>query len=380
MKPILPRPLLWTEIKTMDEFLNEDLLNVALYEGFRRLQRKYLSPNLEAVKVFNEVYYQLVRYYYEGQVYLDTPNRLADIKANLGWSYGADLVIIMMYTYIRLKARPTKNIIASEIIKQLKEKYSVSPFWKEFGIIKSTVWEWPKTSIDPYKPHPISPKKLEGFFWDWRNITNDYDIDAVKDVLTLWDNKEDKSIIARMIDRSMVIGTVVPTRMRKHQEVTNYLRGFIEDYYKRAFDFRTYVKPSNEEQRLQEKIDQIEKEKMVLQGRLEELEAENLRLSALLDNKKKRGEARKFTLVEIVNYCKSRVEWEDAKDIVAMLNRLLFKIGTQEDSDLVDSIEEEFRQRKYGNTFENAQVTMQQPTINGPINEIHNNDKVSLGG
>lgn len=30
--------------------------------------------------------------------------------------------------------------------------------------------------------------------------------------------------------------------------------------------------------------------------------------------------------------------------------------------------------------FENAQVTMQQPTINGPINDIHDNDKVNMGG
>lgn len=339
----------------MDVFLNEDFINITLYESFRRLKRKYLSPNLEAVKVFNEVYYQLTRYYYEGQVFIDDPNRLADIKANLGWSYGADLVIIMMYSYIRLKARPSKRIIAIEIIRQVKDKYRFSPFWDEFEKISSDVWKWPETPIDPQKPHPVSPKDLEYRYLDWKLITNYYDIDAVNDVLTLWENEEDRRTIARMIDSSMVGGSILPIYPRRLQEVTSFLREVMGNDDRRGCDSMICIEPSIEEQRLQERIDQIEKEKMVLQGRVEELEAENQRLSTLLDKKKKRGEARRFTLVEIVNYCKGRVEWDDAKDIVAMLNRLLRKIGTQEDSDLVDSIEEEFKQRKYGNTF-NAPV------------------------
>ena len=92
------------------------------------------------------------------------------------------------------------------------------------------------------------------------------------------------------------------------------------------------------------------------------------------------GLTRTFTLGEIVDYCKDAVEWEDARSIVAMLNILLRRTGTDEELELVDSIKNEFVRRRYGNTFLNARVSMQQPTINGPINEIHNNDKVSLGG
>ena len=65
--------------------------------------------------------------------------------------------------------------------------------------------------------------------------------------------------------------------------------------------------------------------------------------------KRETKKERQFTLVQIVDYCKNCVSWEDAKTVVAMLNKLLRVGGTKEEADLVDSIEKEFRQRIYGN-------------------------------
>ena len=73
------------------------------------------------------------------------------------------------------------------------------------------------------------------------------------------------------------------------------------------------------------------------------------RITALgFSDKQERGGERAFTLVEIVEYCKNCVSWEDTKSIVAMLNKLLRKDATEEDYALVDSIEEGFRQRFQG--------------------------------
>ena len=109
---------------------------------------------------------------------------------------------------------------------------------------------------------------------------------------------------------------------------------------------------------LMEKVAQMEK-------RIEELEAENAYLKERQEEAK--GRIRKFSLVEIVNYCKKRVKWEDVKDIVAMLNRLLRSNASEEDSELVDSIEEEFMNRKYGNTIEGDYVVSKNVTneVNG---------------
>jgi hypothetical protein len=58
-----------------------------------------------------------------------------------------------------------------------------------------------------------------------------------------------------------------------------------------------------------------------------------------------------FTLSQIVEYCKKRVAWEDARPIMTMLNVMLRGYGCREDFELVDSIEEEFMNRKHGPTI-----------------------------
>lgn len=51
-----------------------------------------------------------------------------------------------------------------------------------------------------------------------------------------------------------------------------------------------------------------------------------------------------FSLVQIVDYCKKRVEWDDAKIIVAMMNDLTRRIALEEEIvELIDSIEESFK-------------------------------------
>lgn len=51
-----------------------------------------------------------------------------------------------------------------------------------------------------------------------------------------------------------------------------------------------------------------------------------------------------FTLDQIVDYCKKRVEWDDAKIIVAMMNDLTRRIALEEETvELIDSIEESFK-------------------------------------
>ena len=87
-----------------------------------------------------------------------------------------------------------------------------------------------------------------------------------------------------------------------------------------------------------------------------------------------------FTLSQIVEYCKGRVVWEDARPIVAMLNTLLRGYASREDFEQVDSIETEFRQRTYGNVFQNSQITMPGAHFHGAMYEISGNQKVNMGG
>jgi hypothetical protein len=67
---------------------------------------------------------------------------------------------------------------------------------------------------------------------------------------------------------------------------------------------------------------------------------------------------RAFTLKMIVDYCKNQVELRQVEGIIKMLNVFLRKDATDEEYELVDSIEKEFRQRQHGNTF------------NGPVGQV----------
>ena len=61
---------------------------------------------------------------------------------------------------------------------------------------------------------------------------------------------------------------------------------------------------------------------------------------------------------DMVAYCKQCVTWEDAKPIVTMLKKLHGGTGTDEYAELVDSIETEFKNRKYGNTYIEEQTVI----------------------
>ena len=69
-----------------------------------------------------------------------------------------------------------------------------------------------------------------------------------------------------------------------------------------------------------------------------------------------------FTLSEIVEYAKTRVTWEDARPIVAMLNAMLRGCATPVDFQLVDSIEKEFLNRMMvGIQVKNAEIEVKSP-------------------
>jgi len=77
---------------------------------------------------------------------------------------------------------------------------------------------------------------------------------------------------------------------------------------------------------------------------------------------------RSFTLKEIASYCEKRADKNEAKGIVSMLNHLLRKDGTDEEFEMVDSIESSFIDIPKGNTY-NAPVGQ----VIQQVNKIENN-------
>lgn len=198
MKPILPRPLLWTEIETMDEFLRGDFLNEVLYRTFKGLNGGIFLPYVNEVSFFNELYYQLTRYYYEKPTSSDYARYVAEIRTDLGKVCYVDLVLTMMYHYRRLK-NPIFLVNNDGFMRTIRFNQENNEYWHHFTIISSSVTRWLDLVPFPQKPCPVNPKKLVKRGLDWKKITHEFDLKIIKGILALWEKTEDREVVAMLI-------------------------------------------------------------------------------------------------------------------------------------------------------------------------------------
>lgn len=101
--------------------------------------------------------------------------------------------------------------------------------------------------------------------------------------------------------------------------------------------------------RLQEHINRLRSENEVILNCLNQIIAEREELLQTLEKLKRQ---KLFSLPELCDYCKNSVTWSDAKDIVTMLKELC-RDGNEENMKLIRSVEEEFKKRVYGKTYNN---------------------------
>lgn len=222
MKPILPRPLLWTEIKTMDEFLNGDFLTSLLYDSFKRIVGTMDIPHISAVTFFNELYYQLTRYNYEKPEPEDYLRYYNDIKTHLGYVSYTNLVLTMMYHYCRLKDWHFQDY-RSQFMMTIRVNQMKKDFWQFFTRAISTVYRWPEIVPYPEKPCPVAPSDLAKRGMEWDKITNQYDLETIKEILNLWKNFEDKKAVADMIRWNMHGNQTIYNYSHKYDGVVRYL-------------------------------------------------------------------------------------------------------------------------------------------------------------
>ena len=196
-----------------------------------------------------------------------------------------------------------------------------------------------------FKPHPVTPDQLAGSYVKWQEITNNYDNGAIIEIISLWGNEDARRVVFEMIKSSINFNTPKVQKAYYNQVNSILKSGLFGEPPKQTGDSELEARIAQ----LDSKVMMLERENAVFQNLTKELQADNATLRTLLEENKVSGEARKFTLVEIVNYGKNCMSSE-AMAIVHMLNKLLRKIGTDEDYNLVDDIEKELNNRKSGDT------------------------------
>ncbi len=335
MLPELPREFLWTNLETMDEFFKLEPVNIDFFETFQAIKDNPFMVKPDAVKVFNEVYYQLTRITYEHPIPSDIPQYFSDAKANLGWNYSAELVFTMVYFLLKLSKTHSKSV-NNFFINGIWMRNQSCYYWQYFNTLYTKLEIDNKTVSYTFKPHPIAVEYLKAVgYVNWIGITNQYHLSSVDHVINLWGIKKDKSSVASMILENALGLEHFRNNSSDADQLCRYLKQYIqEDKRKRPEEMAEFMVKES-----------------ALQTRIRTLEFEIENLKTLLEDKRKAtGKDRKFTLMQIVDYCKGCVTWDDTKSIVAMLNKMLRVGATQEDSDLVDSIETEFKNRLHGNT------------------------------
>ena len=203
MKPILPKEFLWRDKETMDEFFELDPVNEEFFAVFVTLREEPFAVTVGELKVFNEVYYQLTRMVFERPLPSDLDKYIADLKANLGWNYSAELVMSMAYFLLALvdkQLRPLNKFFT----KAINERFFGCLYWKPFKHRFERLKKERRFLRYHFLPRPVDVGYLRDKYVDWRTITCGFDLLCMDDIINLWPDMEDKKEVAWMINDSSV--------------------------------------------------------------------------------------------------------------------------------------------------------------------------------
>lgn len=220
MLPILPRELLWTEKKHIEEFYDIGGTVKLYHEALQFFQKDPNAMKVDEVKIFNEVFYQATRMVYEKSLPTQLSYYINECKADLGLKYSADLVIMLAYFLIESSDRRGKAF-NNFFSKQIKDSFSKTAFWIYCSRI-CEVTKKDKFAIHyDFQPCPVKPKELSTFYVDWRAITQNYDLNAVAQVLELWNDPKDKAEVGMLIDDSLRYNNILPLDYRRFKNVSD---------------------------------------------------------------------------------------------------------------------------------------------------------------
>ena len=354
MKPKLPRALLWTDKTSMEDFLKEPV-NEKLYEYYLYIKSSTLNEDglKRPLKLFNEIYYQLTRFEYENDLNFDIERYIQDIKANIGSLHSSNFVLRIMYAFLAIRENNPR--ISMFLLKILSDRIN-NLYYRTSIIFLPNKFLKERYVVD-LAPKPCNTKDLDGELLRWDEITNNFNSSSIKEVLNLWTSNEEKTSVLHMIEDAYMRTRRRVVRFKDDKLYSPLMAdyNFFSDLYSELGIKDNHTNFAAEEVPLPSPSSfELEEENYNLKKKIAHLESDNERMrseSNSLKAKKKRERA--FTLSMIVDYSKKHLNLERSSIISGMLNKFLrdARDYTQEECDLVDSIEIELSNKKYGDTI-----------------------------
>ena len=193
----LPKQMIYTDRRNLDDFLREDGLNRSLYKVFLKVKDRPYYFKFSAEKAFNEAYYISTMAMNEPHPELDVREWRYIAKNHMGWAYSADLVMSMVYAILYLQNNKDERI---EYVLMMMERADYSkdyfPDFKEMAEKEADRY----SSVFPIHPCPVD--ELRDASISWPVVTEGFDQQTIRELLTLYPSKEERLKLIDLIEEA----------------------------------------------------------------------------------------------------------------------------------------------------------------------------------
>ena len=192
----LPRQLVYTDRRNLDDFLHGDELNKELYKVYLKVKDRPYYFKFDADKAFNEAYYIATMAMNESHPELDVREWWYAAKRDIGWAYSANLIMSMVYAILSLQAEKPDTIdYVLEIMKGANYGEEHFPAYKEL------VENHPFRYNSDFSIRPNSVSELQNAPILWQNVTEEFDQETIRELVAMFPTKEERLKFIDLIEQ-----------------------------------------------------------------------------------------------------------------------------------------------------------------------------------
>lgn len=199
------RPFIYRDRDEIDDFLEESELWRELYEIYLDVKDSTCRLDVPAVKMFNEVRYQCVRFMLDPRPReKDWESYFTSAYESLGQRQASYFCFAMVYTVLKHIKNPRR--IIPFCLNLLYRKMETEAIFFPYIV---TLFNQPKNSkvytikLDPQPEKPdVFRKQLLTYDtpW-WAEVTSGFDQSYIREIVNLWKDKEEQLAIVDIIER-----------------------------------------------------------------------------------------------------------------------------------------------------------------------------------
>ncbi len=197
----IPRELVYTDRRTLDDFLREDDLNKELYKVYLRVKDKPYYFKFDAEDAFNEAYYIATMAMNDPHPELDVKEWLWIAKEDMGWRYAANLVMSMVYAILYLQQDQPEQI--GYVLTIMEGQDYGEDHFPDFKAMAEQEKRRFKSDLS-IRPYPIDELEYISVMHkrpiSWQTVTEDFDQNNIRELVSLLQTKDERLKLIDLIE------------------------------------------------------------------------------------------------------------------------------------------------------------------------------------